>query len=1137
MNTQAWRTALAVLFGLAAAAAVRAQEPKTTPPGTVRPAEPAAAPIGAVREKTVYVPYEKLDTVFEKEGRGIFLPYEEFLKLWQAAQAKPIEVKPDLPPAPAVLRGGVYAGEVAGDVARFTLALEIESLKTGWSELALPFKGVAMESVELSHPRALFSVVPVPGDGRITQYAVFLPEPGRYAAKLQFSARVVQEPGKKTVSFGIPPAAVSRLDFLVPETGARVEVQPSLAVTRTAAKEGATQVLAFLGNAREVSVSWMPPAGVAAGAGAVLSAEQSIRVHLGERILKVATDIDYHVLRGTADTLRVRLPEATRLIAVKGENIREWVPEGEDLVVRLHSALGEAGRATDGSQGRPPYRLSLTFERILPDTPPALAVPFPQAQDVLRESGWAALDHESGLAVRIAAARGLSQLDREEVPEAVRGQGPAPLFAFRYLAHPLALDLEIEKILPVVRSHTTSVIALGRDEDVWTGWIDYAIAKAGVFRFELRVPTRWSIASIGDGTAVEDFQTRDDGAVRAITVNLKSKALGNFRLPFRFTAPGSAAAGEATHGPPAVSGASEDRGLLGVSVPRAFEASTVERQKMASADLDELLRSGILTQVGADQGMPLAYSYREGPATVRLRVTARKTEVDLLAQHLLEIADGGIKLAHLLDFEVLYAATDRLTFTAPSTLDDRLKVEAKAKKEVRKVSTAGGRTLWEVVLQSPALGAVAVTVHHEEDLKALEAGRPFPYAVPVIHGNEVRSEKGFVALRKEGTLEITPQASGMEAIDASDLPDKLRRGQIYGAFRYFAADPSLTLTLTRYEYQPLATTIVNLIQLKTVLSDEGKLKTRATLFVQNTERQYLELNLPPEAILSLSVAGRAQQPRKRKEGAGTLVQIPASAGPAGTFPVVLVYEEAPAGGTLATAGGMELRTLEVLEKVPVGKVELELHLPPEYVYLGWSGSLKESAPGSPGLWSRFKGLLSAAVGKTDAVAVAQNAAAPPAATATPVAGAVDVDLPTRGMVARRFETLASVGGLRFFYVGRTTYTLLDFAAFLIAAAAAFIALKKLKWRPLHAAALLVFLPLALAWFTTPPASEVFTSILAGGLLAFAALGASALVARAHEWRASRLALEPDPYLEQADTRVMESAPKPEAPPDTPPEAS
>src|SRR5688500_9049022 len=38
------------------------------------------------REQTIYVPYTKLRQTFEKEGRGVFVPYEEFQRLWRAAR-------------------------------------------------------------------------------------------------------------------------------------------------------------------------------------------------------------------------------------------------------------------------------------------------------------------------------------------------------------------------------------------------------------------------------------------------------------------------------------------------------------------------------------------------------------------------------------------------------------------------------------------------------------------------------------------------------------------------------------------------------------------------------------------------------------------------------------------------------------------------------------------------------------------------------------------------------------------------------------------------------------------------------------------------------------------------------------------
>jgi hypothetical protein len=1096
------RIALSTILPAVLAAGLAAQE---GPAG-----QPAPAPAGGarasqvVREETVYVPYEKLEEVFEETGRGIFLPYEEFLRLWQAAQPKPPEPPPDVPPASAVIRRALYTGTVEGEVARFEVTYAIEALKKGWSELFLPLTGIAVETVGLSNAASLFAT-------RDGGYAVYLPEAGAYEVKLVLSARVGQEPGKKAVRFGLPAAGVSRLEVVIPEEDVRVDVEPAIAVTQTTSEKSegkaATRVLAFLGNATEFALSWTPALGKAGEGGEIVFATQKVLTVLAERILKVSTAVDYEVKRGEVDTFRVRIPENTRVISVDGENMREWVEETIDgaqaLTVRLHSAVKMNER----------YRLSLSFERILEATPPALSVPFPRALGALRESGDIVLGHETGLNVRVVRSQGLSQLDPEQVPEDLRARLGV---GFRYLAHPLALDLSVEEITPVVRNHSTSVVTLGAEEDVWLGWIDYDISKAGVFRLEFRVPAGWSVASVGDpATTEKEFQTSEDG--RTISVSLKSKALGAFRLPFRLTRDGSARPGELTISPPEVLGSVQDRGLLGLSAPKAIEVRTLERQSMLDADRDELFRSGIMGQLSTAAGIPLTYRYREQPASVRLQLDAKATEIDVLAQHLVEVGDGEIVYTHLLDYEVLFAPVGTLKFRAPSRLDDKLQVESEKKTEVKRVTSDQGQTVWEVTLQPPTVGVVTLTLTHTQEIKSLEAGTPWSEDVPIIHAVDARAESGFIAIRKEGTLEIVPQASDMEVIDMGDLPDKLRRGRIYSAFRYFAPEPKLKLELTLHHYQRLATTAVQLIRMKSVLTRERKLRTGAVLLVQNTERTYLQLRLPPDRILQLSVAGKSQSAKKASGGDATLIEIPRSAGAAGTFPVEIVYEEALADSDMGTFGGIEVSSLEVLGDalgdVPVGRVELELWLPPEYRYMAWSGSLTERFAYEPDLWSRFKGLLVG--GERAPQAAAEAVAAPGGAPPGAGGGGVEIDIPTEGLVRRDFKTLAPVGTLGFWYSGRRLFAFLDFLACAGALAGAYLLFARRPWPRARLVLVVLIVPGVLAAFAGGALRELLVSVLAGGGLVCLGHLLLYLRGRYQDYRAARLALAPDPFLEEA----------------------
>ena len=110
IRSTAIATTLVLLFG-----SVLAQDltPSTTPKND------AGSDRVVVREQTVYVPYRQIKKVFEEEGRGIFLPYEEFLKLWRSANPNPPDIKKTEPPAAAVIRSSPYKGSVDGDLARF----------------------------------------------------------------------------------------------------------------------------------------------------------------------------------------------------------------------------------------------------------------------------------------------------------------------------------------------------------------------------------------------------------------------------------------------------------------------------------------------------------------------------------------------------------------------------------------------------------------------------------------------------------------------------------------------------------------------------------------------------------------------------------------------------------------------------------------------------------------------------------------------------------------------------------------------------------------------------------------------------------------------------------------------------------
>ena len=110
------------------------QEPPPVPP-VIPPSAPTPPKI-ITKEHTIFVPFEKLEEVFEGQEQGVFLPYREFLEMWNKVNL-PEKLKKTEPPVDGVVAGASYVGKVDGDLAEIHAKVNFEALKDGWSQIPL----------------------------------------------------------------------------------------------------------------------------------------------------------------------------------------------------------------------------------------------------------------------------------------------------------------------------------------------------------------------------------------------------------------------------------------------------------------------------------------------------------------------------------------------------------------------------------------------------------------------------------------------------------------------------------------------------------------------------------------------------------------------------------------------------------------------------------------------------------------------------------------------------------------------------------------------------------------------------------------------------------------------------------------
>src|SRR6185436_19609490 len=131
--------------GFVSVSAVCAQEAApATSPAPASPAPPAATPPAQTEwERLIYVPYRNIRQVFDKDGAAAFMPYGQFLNLWEHLQRLDM-TQPAKPPVGAFITSAAYSGRIEKDVARIDADLTVQVLGKGWVELPIRFGEAAI---------------------------------------------------------------------------------------------------------------------------------------------------------------------------------------------------------------------------------------------------------------------------------------------------------------------------------------------------------------------------------------------------------------------------------------------------------------------------------------------------------------------------------------------------------------------------------------------------------------------------------------------------------------------------------------------------------------------------------------------------------------------------------------------------------------------------------------------------------------------------------------------------------------------------------------------------------------------------------------------------------------------------------
>lgn len=813
----------------------------------------------SLNEQTIYVPYEKLRETFERDGRGVFLPYDKFQQLWKQARANQPR-KPEVKaPLGALITDIESTATLGKEIVNVDAKIKIELLKQGWHRVPLRLARAAIRTATIDDKEARMVSV---SNG---QYELLVfhdgDKPKTIELELAYAKALTKTGGQSLVAFQSPQAPVNRWTIRTGQKDIDVQIEPMIASSKKTDEDDAgvddgDEILAFVGAAPEVKIMWTPKAEGASGLAALISADTQSRFQIDQGVARTSATVSLDISRSEITSVALDVPADQKVVSVFDRNVKKWeVEKGDDSqTIKIDLFEPTLGRQL----------LAVELEKFIDEIDDtSITVPQIKANDVSRNSGIVLVNLSSGLRAEPENKTGLLQMDVAELPGKLKNQKWE--FAYRYASLPIALSLNVQKIQPLINVDQLVEVSIVPEKlNVEVSAI-YDIQLAGVFQLDLDIPKEFEIREIrplsrqGLVTVPIDTFYRDPKNENRVLVTLGKKAIGKVGLQIsldrelndaNLLSPTDVASKiEFAIPKSAIDGVEYSKGNVIVYSPESLQVNAADTKGLRNTSFQNALnrRSSLINAAGSRP--ILAFSFSHTDASVELEAKRRRPQVTVEQVVVVSVQSGVVKYDARLFYEVLYSGVKSLRLDVPTELVSELRNRSnnifKQAIEPQPDDVPEGYTAWELTGDNEFFGKHQIRYTWEEKIADLPLGESADVEVDRLIPANVDRGNGQIVLTKSETIDVRPKAdaSGLRPIDPqTDLAQGVAVDNAAMAFE-FVDDWMLKLTATRFELQELKRTSISRAVVRAVALRQNELSVQC-LYQMRSVGQRISIQMP-----------------------------------------------------------------------------------------------------------------------------------------------------------------------------------------------------------------------------------------------------------------------------------------------------
>ena len=686
-------------------------------------------------ERLIYLPFEQLGDVLDQQGASVIIPYSEYLRLWSQSEPGPASTGADVT---AVITSAQYVATVEQDIARIQAELVIQVVGKPWVEVPVSFGDAAVGSVSCETGEALLRGT---GDG---EYALLLKEPGEQRVHLELTTRVVTSPDGREIAFSTPTVSLTTLELIVPQPDQEIEIRPRLVQLPAEPKEGQTRVKASLGATGNIAAKWHARASLKPQMDLLASVTNLQQVTIADGLIHSDAYLEYDVLRGELEQVRIALPLDQRVLDVDASSrIEQWerseeegqavvtidllAPATEKLSIEVHteSRLGDGDVAVAGVDE-------------------SGAVRGIHALDVVRESGQLVVDSGDDLTLRVTEQSGLARIEIEDVAEKIRQEGA---LAYKFFSRQFTLTMAATPVEPRVTIEQTARLEIRDDQALFTADVNALVERAGVFDLSFRIPDGLDVTGV-DSEQMSEFRVEDDLLVVVLRQRMTGAVAATVRGELELPEDGT------QFDLPLIEPVDVQREQGRVLLLAGESVEIVTNEEELEAALPDAL--GAASGVGFNSQLRASWRFTRRPVRIPVTVTRKPARLSAEVATDVDVQPTRTRVTTLVDFLVEYAGLDTFRIDVPESALPTLQIEAVASdpaspalRETNAADPVDGYATYTLIMQRPVTGQQRFRLTYE-----LQPTEPVD-EVPSVAEDEAEND-------------ADPDA---DAADAGDAPD------------------------------------------------------------------------------------------------------------------------------------------------------------------------------------------------------------------------------------------------------------------------------------------------------------------------------------------------------------------------------